>query len=89
MRFLGFVLLPFLAQLACVLGIIVLTQGNGSFVGLGALALGVWVLPTTALINWLSSRKPSPRGDGGLILRTLFLTFTFPALLLILHLVVS
>ena len=88
MRFLGFVLLPFLLQLAAVLGIIAINTGNGSFVGLGAFALGIWVLPITALINWLSSRKPNPRGDGGLIVRTVLLTVTFPALLLVLHVAV-
>lgn len=88
MRFLGFVVFPFLMQLAAVLGIIAINTGNGSFVGLGALALGIWVLPITALINWLSSRKPSPRGDGGLIVRTVLLTVTFPVLLLVLHVAV-
>lgn len=88
MRFLGFVVFPFLLQLAAVLGIIAINTGNGSFVGLGAFALGIWVLPITALINWLSSRKPSPRGDGGLIVRTVLLTVTFPAFLVVLHLAV-
>lgn len=83
-----FVLVPFLVQLAGVLGIIALTNGTGSFVGLAALALGVWVLPITALINWVGSRQPGNRGDGRLIVRTVLLTVTFPALLLALHLAV-
>lgn len=89
MRCVGFVLLPFLVQLAAVLGVIALTNGKGSFVGLGALALGVWVLPITGLINWLASRKPRPGGDGWLVLQTLALTVTFPMLLWALHLAVD
>lgn len=87
MRFVGFVLLPFLVQLAFVLGVIALTNGKGSFVGLGAMALGVWVLPPTALINWAGTRRRRPQGDGPLVLRTMVVTALFPALIVAMYLV--
>jgi hypothetical protein len=79
MRFFGFVVLPFLVQLALVLVIIALNRGNGSFVGLAAMGLGLWVLPITAVINWWGSRRAS--GLRRLVLRTLLVTLVLPVLL--------
>lgn len=81
MRFFAFVVLPFLVQLALVLIIIALNRGNGSFVGLAAMGLGLWVLPITAVINWWGSRRASALGLGRLVLRTALVTFALPLLL--------
>jgi hypothetical protein len=81
MRFVGFVVLPFLFQLALVLVIIALSRGNGSFVGLAAMGLGLWVLPITAVINWWGCRRASELGLRRLVLRSLLVTLVLPALL--------
>lgn len=91
MRFVGFVVLPFLVQLLFVLGTISLATGNGSFVGLAAMGLGLWVLPITALINWLGARQPrfNGQGNGKLALRTAVVTASFPIFLLVMAAVAS
>jgi hypothetical protein len=89
MRWLGFVLLPFLLQLAFVLVIIALTNGKGSFVGLAAMALGLWLLPITALINWWGCRRAGAQSWGRQVLRTAAITALFPILLVALYALAS
>jgi hypothetical protein len=45
------VIVPFLAQALSVLLIIAATNGTGSFVGLGAMLLGLIGIPLTALVK--------------------------------------
>ena len=52
---------PLVAQLAFVIVIILLTNGTGSFVGLGAMDLGLIALPVTAILNGIIAKRQPPR----------------------------
>lgn len=56
MRYLFGVVAPLLLQILLVLLLIVTNSGNGSWVGLGALLIGMFAVPATAVINILVVR---------------------------------
>lgn len=53
MRYFFGVVLPALMQVLVVFIIAESNQGNGSWVGLGALLIGIFAIPATALVNGL------------------------------------
>ncbi len=57
MRYLFGVVVPLLLQILLVLLLIVTNSGNGSWVGLGALLIGMFAVPATAVINILVVRS--------------------------------
>ncbi len=81
MRFAGFVVLPFVVQLTWALAIMAASTGNGSFVGLGVLATGVWALPITAFVNWMISRQSPPGGRRVQVRRTVIVSAIYPLLI--------
>ena len=89
MRQLGFVVLPFLLQLVFVLGIIALTNGKGSLVGLAAMGLGLWIRPITTRVDWKGCHKAGARSWGRQVMRTAAVTALFPALLVALYVLTS
>lgn len=76
MKYLLHVVLPMLIQAAVTVGVMLATNGGGSFVGLGAMLLGVWGIPVTALINLLLTRE-QPRAG-----RTVLVSLPVPLLTL-------
>lgn len=88
MRSLFAVWLPLLAQLFGCLLVIVATQGGGSFVGLGVLALGVMVVPATTLVNWARSRRAG-RPLPALLAFNWLLALLFPLAMAVLALLVD
>ena len=87
-RVLG-ILLPLTFQLLFVAAIIAATNGTGSFVGLGAMLLGLVALPLTAILNWAQVRSQPDRPALQLAMRIFWITAIFPALILILFAVAS
>lgn len=57
MNFLLCVLVPLLLQLAVTAGVILATNGTGSFVGLGAMLLALYGIPVTAIANFIAMRR--------------------------------
>jgi hypothetical protein len=87
-RVLG-VVLPLIFQLLFVAVIILATNGTGSFVGLGAMLLGLVALPVTAILNWSQLRSQPERPALQVAVRIFWITAIFPALILILYAVAS
>jgi hypothetical protein len=83
------VLLPLVLQLLFTLGIIFATQGTGSFVGLGAMLLGLIALPVTAIVNWSQIRSQPDRPALQLAARIFLISAVFPAFLVFLYAVAS
>jgi len=89
MRFLGFVVLPLLVQLALAAALISLRKPGGEFVGLGVMLLGLVAIPATALINWAQTRAQPPQSALELVAKTFFTTLVFPVLGVVLYVVAS
>lgn len=83
------VAVPLVVQLLFTLIVVFATNGTGSFVGLGAMLVGLLAIPLTALANWGRLRKKPPLPALQLINRTLLTTLIFPALVLVLLAVAS
>jgi hypothetical protein len=83
------VVLPLLAQALFVLVIVLATRGNGSFVGLGTILLGMIGLPLTALANWLYTRRREPQPVTALAAKVFLTTLAFPVPMLIFSVVAS
>ncbi len=89
MRFIFAVALPLIFQVLFALGVIAATNGTGSFVGLGAMLVGLVAIPATALHNWAVSNPDAPTTSGRRIIRVVLVSFIFPILLVILLLAAS
>ena len=87
-RVLG-ILLPMIFQFLFAGAIILATQGTGSFVGLGAMLLGLVALPVTALLNWTQIRSHPELPAPQLAARIFLITAIFPAFLAFLYAVAS
>jgi hypothetical protein len=85
MRLLLSVLLPLAVQLLGFALVIMVSRGNGSFVGLLALSLAVLAVPLTTLVNWTRSRRVPPASVGRLLVTGLLFALTWPLLLLLLR----
>lgn len=83
------IVVPLVFQLVFTLAIILATQGTGSFVGLGAMLLGLVALPVTAIVNWSLIRSQPDRPTGQLAARIFLVTAIFPACLVFLYAVAS
>lgn len=89
MRFLFAVMLPLAFQVMFTLGVISMTNGSGSFVGLGGMLGGLMAIPLTAQVNWRLSDPARGAGVAQRFQRIFFVTLIFPALLLLLLAVAS
>ena len=85
MRLLLTVVLPLAVQLLGFLAVIMVSRGNGSFVGLLALGLAVLAVPLTTLVNWTRSRRLPPTASGRLLVTGLLFALVWPLLLLLLR----
>lgn len=83
------IVVPLVFQLAFTIAIILATQGTGSFVGLGAMLLGLIALPVTAIVNWSQIRSQPDRPALQLAARIFLVTAVFPAVLVFLYAVAS
>lgn len=83
-RVLG-VVVPLIFQLIFTLAIILATRGTGSFVGLGAMLLGLIALPVTAIVNWSQIRSQPDRPALQLAARIFLISAVFPAFLVFLY----
>lgn len=57
MRYLLGLVIPFLLQALLVLVTIEMNTGNGSWLGLGALLIGMFAIPGTAIVNGIYIRQ--------------------------------
>jgi len=79
------IVVPLVFQLVFTLAIILATQGTGSFVGLGAMLLGLVALPVTAIVNWSQIRSQPDRPALQLAARIFLISAVFPACLIALY----
>ena len=89
MKFVCFVVLPLLLQIAAALAIMSMRRLGGEFVGLGIMLMGLVAVPLTALVNWLGTRAKPPLGLSTLTARTMYVTLVYPLLCLALFLFAS
>jgi hypothetical protein len=89
LRYLFGVGLVALLQAAFSFAIILATRGGGSFVGLGAMLLGVIGVPITALVNFLLIRSSRERPGSPYVLRLVIVSLLLPAAQLALTFLVS
>jgi len=80
LKYLLHVGLPAALQAALTLFVMFATQGNGSFVGLAAMLLGIWAIPVTGIVNFARARG-TPRAS-----RTFWISLPVPLLLLMMML---
>lgn len=85
MRLVLSVFLPLAVQLLGFGLVILLSRGQGSFVGLLALALAVLAVPLTTLVNWTRSQRVPPPGQARLLVTGLLFAVVWPLLLLLLR----
>lgn len=85
MRLVLSVFLPLAVQVLGFLGVILLSRGGGSFVGLLALGLAVLAVPLTTLVNWTRCQRLPPAAQGRLLLTGLMFALVWPLLLLVLR----
>ena len=83
------ILVPLAAQLAFVFLIIFLTNGTGSFVGLGAMVLGLMALPITAILNAIMAKRKPPWPAAALAARVFLVSAIFPAFITFLYFATS
>ena len=69
MRHLLGVLLPFLLQCLLVFITIEMNTGNGSWLGLGALLIGMFAVPGTAIANFLHVKNNREKSTAAVIRR--------------------
>ncbi len=82
MRYARAVIFPLVVQLLAFVGVMYVSLGDGSFVGLGALSGIVGVAPVTTLINWLHAYWKPPAPMFRLLATSYFICLIVPALLL-------
>ena len=87
MRYVSGVLVPVLLQCLFVFIIIEMNTGNGSWVGLGALLIGMFAIPATAVINFLYIKSNKDRSAISLIAKCFLIAIVAPAIILLLLLV--
>lgn len=87
MRYVVGVLIPVLLQCLFVFIIIEMNTGNGSWVGLGALLIGMFAIPATAVINFLYIKSNKDRGTASLMLRCFLIAIVVPVIIILLSMV--
>ena len=87
MRYVSGVLIPLLLQCLFVFIVIEMNTGNGSWVGLGALLIGMLAIPATAVINFLYIKSNPDRKSVTLVTQCFLIAMILPILVLFLLLV--
>ncbi len=87
MRIITAVVIPALLQCLFVFVVIEMNTGNGSWVGLGALLIGMFAIPATATTNFLYARANKHRGLASVFMRSILIAIIAPVLTLLLLLV--
>ncbi|TJY59922.1 hypothetical protein E4T66_12125 [Sinimarinibacterium sp. CAU 1509] len=86
MRIFFGVVLPLLVQTLIVWVVIELNTGNGSFVGLGAMLIGMVAIPLTAIVNVLLIRSSRERPVADVLVRCYGFAAIAPALTILMML---
>jgi hypothetical protein len=77
------IVVPMVLQVLFVAAIVAVTNGTGSFVGLGAILVGLVAIPITALLNWQAVRIA---GSGSApVVRLVAVSMVFPVVILVLY----
>ncbi len=87
MRYIAGVLIPVVLQCLFVFIIIEMNTGNGSWIGLGALLIGMFAIPATAIINFLYIKTNKGRSTVSLMSRCFLIAIIAPVIILLLLLV--
>ncbi len=88
MTFLFAVLMPLCLHLL-VTAVAIATAPGGSFVGLGAMYIGLVAIPASAIVNYTRTRRKPPLPWLHLVAGTFWTTLVYPVLLLALALLAS
>ncbi len=83
-RYIIGVLIPLLLQSLFVFVVIAMNTGNGSWVGLGALLLGMFAIPITALTNLLYIRARRTLNPLPVLVPCFLMALIVPFILLLL-----
>ena len=76
------VALPAALQVLIVWILIAANSGNGSFIGLGAMLLGLIAIPATAIANWVYLQSQREKPAGARLLRCFGIAALTPILVL-------
>ncbi len=82
MKYLICILIPLLLQVGCVYIIGVRTEGTGSWAGLGAFLFAIPVVPLTAVINAVRTRRYYQKKTLNLFLQSLTVAVVTPAVII-------
>ena len=78
MRYLIGVLIPLLLQTLFVFIVIEMNTGNGSWVGLGALLLGMFTIPATGVSNFIYIKSKKDEFNLAVIARCFLISLVLP-----------
>jgi len=84
MRYFIGVLIPFFLQSLLVFVVIEMNTGNGSWVGLGALILGMFAIPMTCLANFFYIRARKDIGSFSAVAPCFVIALIVPVIILFL-----
>lgn len=82
MRYLIGVLTPLLLQSLFVFIVIEMNTGNGSWVGLGALLLGVIAIPATGVLNFIYIKSKKDEINLAVIAKCFLISLVLPFIIL-------
>ena len=80
MRYIAAVVLPVLLQCLFVYIVIEMNTGNGSWLGLGALLIGMFAIPATAIINFLIVKSGENKNSFSIVGRCFLVAAVAPLL---------
>ncbi|MFT7560657.1 MAG: hypothetical protein ACI93R_002579 [Flavobacteriales bacterium] len=83
MRYLIGVLAPVLLQSLFVFIVIEMNTGNGSWIGLGALLLGMLAIPATGLVNFVYMKSRKDENSLVAVMRCFLIALALPFIILI------
>jgi len=78
------VLIPALLQSLFVFIVIEMNTGNGSWLGLGALLIGIFAIPTTIVVNFIRVKSNKKIKASIIIAKCFLISFLMPFIILLL-----
>jgi len=78
------VLIPTLLQCLFVFIVIEMNTGNGSWLGLGALLIGIFAIPTTSIVNFIYVKSNKNVKASLIMTKCFLLSFLMPMIILLL-----
>ncbi|MEH6446372.1 MAG: hypothetical protein V7784_20950 [Oceanospirillaceae bacterium] len=77
------VLIPTLLQCLFVFLVIEMNTGNGSWLGLGALLIGIFAIPATSIVNFIYAKSNKNIKASIVIAKCFLISFLMPIIILL------